>query len=171
MSRRNQIYLLAGLLAVLAAVIYFWLRPSELATVSSADEKFQPLNVENPSLRLDLLERIRKLDYSGTHRNIFSASRPAPPPAETKKDQPQVPPPPPPLQVPFKFYGYATDPLTGKRRAFFTNGEEVFIAAEGEMLQNQYRVLRIGNTTVDVEEVSSGRRTTLTLEQAPGPQG
>jgi len=35
------------------------------------------------------------------------------------------------------------------------------------MLQNRFRLLRIGNATADFEEIQSGKRATLLLEQ-PG---
>lgn len=171
MSRRNQIIVLGVLLVILAVILYHsWSGPSPLPAISAAEVKYQPLSVENPSLRLDLLEHIRKFEYSGRHRNIFSASLPPPPPPKvdpTKAAQ-ATPPGPPPLDVPVKFFGYAADPQTGYRRAFFTNGEDVFIVAEGETLLNRFRLLRIGNTTAEVEEIASGRRATLALEE-PGP--
>ncbi len=171
MSRRTQAIALAALLVVLAIVVYFnWRKAPESVVVSSADEKFQPLPLENPSLRLDMLERIRRLEYKGTHRNIFSATLP-PPPApkvDPKKTGPAGPPPVEPLAVPAKFFGYASDPQGGHRRAFFSNGEDVFIVAEGEMLLNRFRLVRIGNTTAEVEEIASGRRATLALEET-GP--
>jgi hypothetical protein len=68
----------------------------------------------------------------------------------------------------YKFYGMVIDPKTQKKRAFFTNGEDVFILSEGEILQNKFRLLRFGNTNADVEEISSGRRKTVPLEQPPG---
>ena len=167
MSRRTQIYVMVALLAVLALVLrYNRTRAPEL-TIFSADEKFRPLEVENPSLRLDLLERIHKLEYAGTHRNIFSASAPPPPPPVVTKNGPQIPPPPPPLEVPAKFFGYVCNPNTGKRRAFFISGEEVYIVSEGETLHSRFRLLRIGNTTAEFEEIGSGRRATLTLEERP----
>ena len=171
MSRRTQVYVFLGLLAVLAvALLRNVVTAPEITNVLLADEKFAPLAVENPSLRLDKLERIRKLEYAGTGRDIFNAAPPPPP----VKPQPVVttqtsPPPPPdlPLQLPFKFYGYASDPQTGKRRAFFTNGEDIWIAAEGETILGRFRLLRIGNTTAELEETASSKRVTLQLEQAP----
>ena len=168
MSRRNQMIALVVLLAILAMVLYRnWSGPSSIPVISAADGKYQPLSVENPSLRLDRLERIRKFEYTGRHRNIFSASLPPPPPpkVEPGKTGPATPPP---LEVPVKFFGYAADPQSGRRRAFFTNGEDVFIVAEGETLLSRFRLMHIGNTTADVEEIASGRRATLVLEE---PQG
>ena len=167
MSRRAQTIVLAALLAVLGIVLYFNLRKApETVTVSSPDEKFQPLPLENPSLRLDMLERIRRLEYKGTHRNIFSASAPPlPPKVDPKKTGPPGPPPVEPITVPAKFFGYASDPQGGHRRAFFSNGEDVFVVAEGETLLNRFRLVRIGNTTAEVEEIASGRHATLVLEE------
>ncbi len=172
MSRRTQIIVFALLVVILALVLYRTWSGSSSAVppTSSADVKYQPLPVENPSLRLDMLERIRKFEYSGRHRNIFSASLPPPPPPNVKPGKAgSMPPPlPPPLEVPVKFFGYVADLRTGLRRAFFTNGEDVFIVAEGEVLLSRFRLLRIGNNTADVEEVASGRRATLAMEE-PGP--
>ncbi len=174
MSGRTQIIVFAVLLAILAVILYrSWSSSSPvLPATSAADGKYQPLAVENPSLRLDMLERIRKFEYSGRHRNIFSASLPPPPAPKVQsgKTGPRPPSPPPPLEVPVKFFGYVSDPQTGLRRAFFTNGEDVFIVAEGETLLSRFRLLRIGNHTADVEEIASGRRATLVLEeQGPPP--
>jgi hypothetical protein len=73
------------------------------------------------------------------------------------------------VQVDVKFYGYIDDPRTGARRAFFTNGEDIFIAGIGDMLENRLRVTKIGNDTVELMEVSSSRRTTIPIEQDAHP--
>ncbi|MBI1749900.1 MAG: hypothetical protein HY234_06855 [Acidobacteria bacterium] len=169
MTQRFQLYLLLVLVTVLAGVtLYNWNRSPELVAVFGGDEKFEPLSVENPFLRLDKLERIRKLEYNGSRRSIFTAQLPPPPhPVVAKNDTPAAQLPEPPLTLPVKFFGYATDPNSGRKRAFFTNGEDVFILSEGETLQNRFRLLRIGNTSADFEEMQSGKRATLPLEQ-PG---
>lgn len=172
MLRRNQIIVLLVLAVVLAGVLYFQLRrPSVGTSTLAADFKVDPLPVENPLLRRDLLGRIRRFEYSGQHRNIFTGE--VPPEERPRQDVKQVapdntPPPPPPLVVPAKFFGYVADSRTGFRRAFFSDGEEVYILAEGEILMSRFRLLRITNTSADMEEISSGRRTTLVLEE-PGP--
>lgn len=168
MTQRFQRYLLGALLVLLAGMaLYNWNQSPELVGVFAGSEKFEPLSVENPFLRLDKLERIRKLDYKGSRRSIFTAEAPPPPAPVVRKDDALKTPPEPPLTLPVKFFGYATDPNSGKKRAFFTNGEDVFILSEGEMLQNRFRLLRIGNATADFEEIQSGKRATLPLEQ-PG---
>jgi hypothetical protein len=175
MKPRTQVYVLVGLLAVLTAVVYYWFQEgSPLPIALGGDEKFVAMDVKDPALRLDRLERIRKLAYPGMRRNIFSPELPPPPapPAPTPTSQPpgpSLPPPPPALEIPFKFYGLAVDPRSGKRRAFFTNGEDIFIASEGDTLLTRYLLLRIGNSSADFEEVGTGRQATLSLEQTPQP--
>jgi hypothetical protein len=165
MSMRTQKVVLAVLLAALAVVAYRNLRPSN-AAMSDLPETVavQPLKIENPSLHLARLDSIRKLEYKGTHRNIFVAA-PLPPPPEAKKEEARQigPPPPPPLNVPLTFFGMEIDPRSGTRRAFFTNGDDVYIAKAGQVLLNHFRVMQIGNNTAELEEISSGRRATLTM--------
>jgi hypothetical protein len=175
-KKQKRITLLAGLGVLLLYIIYVSNRPSEIAqVVSSADEKFRPIAVENPALKLELLERLKKLQYQGSHRNIFSSVAPpaasavpppgiAPPPITT----PSGPSGPAPLVVPATFYGFVTDAQTGMRRAFFMEGENVYIIAVGEMLLGHYRLVQIGNSSVELEETSTGRRATLTMEE-PNP--
>ncbi len=175
LSRRNQIYILVALLVLFALTA--WLNRTQapaLTGVVAANQKFQPLNIEDPTLRMDLLDRIHKQEYTGTHRNIFLAELPPPPaPPVTSIPAPivpVVPAGPPPLEVSATFFGYSINPKTGRRQAFFLNGDDVFVVDEGGMLLNRFRVLKIGNNSVDVEEVSSGRRTTLRLELLPTAQ-
>ncbi|HJY87354.1 MAG TPA: hypothetical protein VKE24_11005, partial [Candidatus Acidoferrales bacterium] len=65
MSRRAQVILFVVLLVILVVAVYSsWNRQPSLAGNSAVTVSYQPLPVENPSLRLDLLERIRKLEYT-----------------------------------------------------------------------------------------------------------
>jgi hypothetical protein len=70
--------------------------------------------------------------------------------------------------LPAKFYGYGTVPNGTARRAFLTDGDEVYIVAEGDTFLSRYRILKIGNATIEFEEVSSGRQGKANLEDA-GP--
>ena len=135
------------------------------------------LNVDNPRIRLDEIERARKTEYKSSGRNPFSAIQVPPPrvvPPEKKPaapigpQLPPAPPPPPPLTLPsnVKFFGLGTVPSS--RLAFFTDGEEVYVVAEGEVLMKRFRILRIGNASVEFEEISSGRTATAPLEEQSG---
>lgn len=168
---QKETILLALLLVGIAAVYFFYFRqdsPAANFVAASTDVKFQPIGVENPALKLDELRKLHQQEYTGRHRNIFSEALPPPVnPVDARKPQPgpQLPPPPPPLTLDVKFYGYVDDPSTGQRRAFFTNGDDVYIVGIDQLLENRYRLLRVGNDSADVEEVGTGRRTTLAMVQ------
>jgi len=169
---RYEVYVLGGLLVALAFAAYSGQSRSSVFTVVNVDDaKFVPLDVPDPSLRLDLLERIQKEEYTGQHRNIFSAEPLPPSPSVLAAErqaakQPVTPAPPPPVTVPASFYGIVTDLDTGVKRACFSaNTDDVYIVPEGGTLLNQFRVVKIGNNSVEMEEMSSGRRTTLMLAQ------
>lgn len=176
MTNRRKIVLLFLLGLVLLYALYRGNRTPEIAPVVSSADDFRPIAVDNPALKLDLLDRLKKLEYGGSHRNIFSSS--APPPVTAAAPSPVIAPPmpstpaapagPAPLVIPATFYGYVTDSLTGMRRAFFMEGENVDILAVGEVLLGRYRLVQIGNSSAELEEISSGRRATLTMEE-PNP--
>jgi hypothetical protein len=171
MWKQWRVYVLTIVLLVLLTVFYLQQnRTAQLVRVFSAPAQYTPLQVPDPTLRLDLQERKRQIEYTGTHRNIFSASLPPPTAAEPVAQSPPPPPPPagpPPLTIPFTYFGYVEDPRSGRRRGAFTNGEEVWIAAEGETVMTRFRVVQLGSANAVIEEVSSGRRATLLLEQPP----
>lgn len=182
MTKRTQIYVLAGLTGLLLVVAYFYVFKTSvpgLPGVLAADTKFEPLDVQEPSLRLDQLDRLRKLEYSGSHRNIFVAGAPPPPKAVAGEAAanvrpfvgPKLPPPPPPLQIPAEFFGYASQTKSGRRVAFFTSGDDVLVVAEGDRFLNAFRLVHIGNESAEVEEVSTGRHAMVPLVQPPDQAG
>jgi hypothetical protein len=75
---------------------------------------------------------------------------------------------PPPIQPPppitLKFFGFANRPGETKK-VFLSQGEDVFIAAEGDIVDRRYRVLHISPTAVDVEDVINNNRQSLPLTQ------
>ena len=170
MSNRIKMYLFAGLVAVLALVLYFnWGRAPQLLTGTPADTRFVPLDVDSPALKSYLIEQIRKTKYEGRHDNIFvyRAPRPALNPTPVVQQQPDVPSAEQQLVPPYRFFGYVMNLPSGRRRGFFQNGDDVFIAAEGEVLQKRFRVLRISNNSAEVEELASGRRASVPMEETP----
>lgn len=178
MSRRVQIYVLVSLLVSLAWLIFrdaagMFSGSGPAPAVVAANTKFTPLDIHEPDLRLDLLEKIHNTMYEGTRRDIFSG-RPLPPPPSRMpvKSHPVDPVPvqtgPPPVQVPAQFFGYASRPGSSDRVAFFLNGDDVLIVVEGDTFLGNFRLLHIGNDSAQVEEVSTGRQTSVPLEQPPG---
>lgn len=175
MKKQTQLYVLGALVLVLVYVFFFQGRQdgSGVAGVFAYDTKFVPLNVDEPQLRLDLLKNLKKLEYTGSRRNIFSAvAQPVIPPGGPSVDKPRhpyptvtVPPPIPPPVVPGTLYGFASMKDSGKRVAFFQEGEDVLVVEEGAEFLHGFRLIKIGNDSADVEELSSGRRVTVPMTQ------
>jgi hypothetical protein len=122
----------------------------------------------DPTLRTDLLKVSEDTKYEGTGRNIFKVFVDIPKPlavVATPTPQPQGPaPPPPPPPIDLKFYGYAT-PAGGTRRIFLAQGEDVFIAREGDIVDRRYKVVRISPTAVEILDVLSNNRQSIPLNQ------
>jgi len=172
-KQKKQLAFLLGLVVIAAGV---WLWSYRRDPTGSGDPpliaKNRAQGVENPHLRLELIEQARKTEYKSSGRNIFSEVAQAPAPSG-----PKVPPSPPPLtacgfvgvgpcpeppppacKLPtnVKFFGYGVVPNGTSRRAFLTDGEgAVHVVSEGEVLMNRFRILRIGNVNLEFEEVSS----------------
>ena len=191
MKQKRQLAGLIALLIIAAGVWAWYLRRDQLGapteTVSAAPN-YRLLAVENPQIRFEEIERARKTEYKSTGRNIFSAvALPAPVSRSGSADPAKIvvntpcgvygpcpEPPPPPLTLPanMKFFGYGTGPNGASRRAFFhdTNGDDVYIVNEGQIFLNRFRILKIGNASLEFEEISSGRKGTAPLEeQTTGP--
>lgn len=163
-----------AVLVLVAAGVYLSTRnqvPGLLVT--AADGKFQALSVREPDLRLDELAKLQKLEYSGTHRNIFIATPPPPEQTAAQKAAAEASkhlirtvnlPPETPLTVPAQFFGYAFS-KSGRRVAFFSAGDDVLVVPEGDVFMNRYRVVKIGTESVDVDETTSGKHARLPILQ------
>jgi hypothetical protein len=133
----------------------------------------------DPTLKLDLLAKLRGAPMEGGSRSIFEFSQPAPPPPKVApiKPGPPVPAspkpapaaaaskpgPPPPPPIPLKFYGYVNAPRGATKRAFFADGDDIFVAGENEMIRNRYKVVRIGINSAIVEDITNNNQQTLPL--------
>ena len=51
------------------------------------------------------------------------------------------------------------------KKVFLSQGEDVFVAGEGDIVDRRYRVLHISPTSVDVEDVLNNNRQSLPLTQ------
>jgi hypothetical protein len=126
----------------------------------------------DPTLKMGAMLVTESLVYTGSGRNIFSASsvpveipkviapaRPAP--IQTVVNQPPPgPPPPPPIDL--KFFGTATSGA-GTRQAMLLHGEDVFLASAGDVVQRRYRVVSVAANSVVVEDLTNNNRQTLPL--------
>ena len=116
----------------------------------------------DPTLRLNLLASVEGVQYKGSGRNIFrgQAEAPIPQPLTPVIPKPAGPPAPPPINL--KFYGFASQPGESKK-IFLSQGDDIFIASEGDIVNRRYHILHIGVNTVEVEDVLDKRRQVLPL--------
>jgi hypothetical protein len=128
----------------------------------------------DPTLKLALL---KDSPYKGNGRNIFRmGEEPMPTPVAgarvgangqllaggpTPIPPPPTPIPPPPINL--KFYGYANKPGQPKK-VFLLEGEDIFVGIEGDIVDRHYKILHIGATSVDVEDLLNNNRQTLPLQ-------
>ena len=176
MKQRTKIALLGVLMLAAAGVFYFdsidgsmpGKRPSFMATT------YTPLPVENPALQRWKLDASRRTEYKSSGRDLFSEVLPPPLRPRVPDPVPQPPPPvpePPPPTLPanMKFFGYGTVPNGTSKRAFLSDGEEVYVVGEGDTILGRFRILRIGNASLEFEELGSGRRNSASLDEQAAP--
>jgi len=130
----------------------------------------------DPTLKLDLLARVRSVGEVGGKRSLFEFYTPPTPPVKVPPINPTPPKPaeipkpisttpvkPPPTPVPFKFFGYSGAVRDGNLRALLMEGDETIIVRAGDTVRNRWRITRIGVTTVDVEDLTAKSSQTLQI--------
>ena len=130
----------------------------------------------DPSLHMEAMRITESLVYTGSGRNIFAPGSPeapkqvkqvvipksdftarnTPPPPPI----PQGPPPPPPINL--KFFGTETN-AAGVRKAFLLNGDDVFLAGTGDIVQRKYRVIAITANSIQVEDIPNSNKQSLPM--------
>lgn len=153
---------------------------------ADAVENLDPMNID-PTLRVDLLEQVRAVPFDGVSRNLFQFG-------VSKKKKPEVKPPSaeqlatvrkrmqaaaqaktvaagtsspakrkaPPIKL--KYYGFANEPGNPRKRAFLLDGEEVLIGAEGDVFKKRYKIIKIGASSIVVEDLQFSDQQNLKLE-------
>ena len=133
----------------------------------------------DPTLRVDLLAKVRGVEYQTVDRNLFQfaapkpkvapqqaeAVKPAPPPKPISNDPAAPPPKAPPPPITLKYFGYANRPGDARRRALLMDGEEIFIAVEGQLIKKRYKVVRIGVNSIVMEDMEFQSQQTLPLQE------
>jgi hypothetical protein len=181
MKQKKQIIVLVVLMVIAALVWSFeWQKQTPATQTANFIQDYKPLGENNPGIHWGLLERAQKTEYKSSGRNPFSVI--APPPTEDPKKPrphpPQGPPappstPPPPTQAflppNLKYFGFGAVPIGTPPRAFFTDGELIYIVTEGDTLLGRYRILKVGNSNLEFQEISSGLHGTTPLEEQAAP--
>jgi hypothetical protein len=142
----------------------------------------------DPTIRWDLLAKVQNIEVGPAGRNLFQfGTAPAigsalvtklPAVKQIAMNGPPVPPsspvpsgPPPPPQAPpmtFKYYGYKISKSDGHKAAFLLDGDDILIAGENDTVKRHYRVVKIGNSSITIEDVDFKSTQTLPIQETVG---
>jgi hypothetical protein len=128
----------------------------------------------DPTVNFSKLAQTEGVEYSGTGRNIFSASS-APvvrieTPAKSAREThgpgapvvaPYVAPKPPAIDL--KYFGYA-QAKDRSMRGFFMHGDDVFLAKPGDIVNHRYKVGALLPGSAQVTDLSYNNTQTLQLQ-------
>jgi len=125
----------------------------------------------DPTLRLQLLDRVRNVAPVAGLRNIFEGPgqampvnlppipkvgkmQPKPPIEIAKNTAPPPPPAPPPFSIPLKYYGFAKP--SGKaadgNRGLFLDGDNILMGGEGDVLEKRYLIVALTPNSARLED-------------------
>ena len=149
-------------------------QPTAPAAIASKGKTTPAAESLDPRLHLDLLANSESVVYEGAGKNIFRAAPdmviPEVKVSPLLSKHPEFPqtvvtsgsPPPPTIHL--KFFGYSSG--KGERpKAFLSQGDDVWVAQEGDVVNRQYRVVRITPTAVEVEDLLNNNRQSIRLSQ------
>lgn len=128
--------------------------------------------VFDPTLRTDLLRKVATVRVQHVERSLFDfytppvisqtvilvGPEPPPPPPP-----PIVPPPPPP--IPLRFFGNTLQARGAAKRVFCVMNDQVLIPLEGEVVQRRYKIQRILQASVLVEDLENHHEQTLPIDK------
>jgi hypothetical protein len=169
-------------LAILAAIMVTWTlmpsgstpssQPAPAAASAPRTAAAQPSESLDPRLRMDLLASSEEVKYEGKGKNIFRiAAEPVVVPKvavspllaqQQEARKVYIPPPPPPINL--KFFGI-TNTKGERPKAFLSQGEDVWIAHEGDVVNRHYKIVRISPNAVEVEDLLNNNRQNIPLTQ------
>ncbi|ADV83794.1 hypothetical protein [Terriglobus saanensis] len=126
----------------------------------------------DPTLHMEAMLLTESLEYTGNGRNIFSPN--SAPLAVIPKAIASArtgaaavsapvftgPPPPPPIDL--RFFGVATK-ADGSRQAFLLRGDDVFLAAQGDIVSRRYQLKSISPNSIEVTDLQNNNTQRLPL--------
>jgi hypothetical protein len=128
----------------------------------------------DPTLDESAMLRTEGLVYAGTGRNIFSMTsvaaavalpkvvpNPRPGPVVQQPVVQQGPPPLPPINL--KFFG-TEQRSNAPLQAFLSHGDDIYLASQGDIVARIYKILKITERNIQVEDLSNQNTQTLPLQ-------
>ena len=177
-----KLYLAAALMVIAISMIVRVYRSGghsaqqSPAAALSGREAAAAVQLQDPRLHLDILQSAEAVTYSGAGNNIFRERGDAEiPPVKVspllhkpkaaqpaQNTPPPGPPPPPPINL--VFFGYST--RKGERpRVFLSQGDNIWIAHEGDVVDRHYKILRVTPNEIEVEDLLTNNRQSIRLKQ------
>jgi hypothetical protein len=187
-ASKRQMQLLIGLGAVLALLVVYQVWPMMMGGAPPAARNRAASPTAAPARAAqkgatDRLEDVRlaKLEQEwpapgDTRRNPFTMAPAPPPPSATPSASskpvdegpppppvPTGPPPPPPIPpITLKFIGVISSDSIGKI-AGLSDGKFVYRGREGQTIEGRYRIVKIGEESIQIEYVNGTGRQTIRL--------
>lgn len=189
-GNKRQRVVLGALLAVLVAVTVWQLQPSGSSPApANGRAKAGPVPrrgqdtapVDPVDVTLERLEASGpQPDEGGRSPFRFGAAAPVAPDPDEKSPSarptgpgtpgpvmpvvPTGPPPPPPAPpIPFKFIGIVSSASTGGKVAVLSDGKFVYHGREGDIIDGRFRVVHIGEESIQMEYFDGRGRQTIRL--------
>jgi hypothetical protein len=139
----------------------------------------------DPTLHLDLLSRLQAVEQTPSTRSLFEIGVIAPPPSTapplkgpTIMPRPLPGPPPgavstpapPPVNIPLRYYGFVRPAEVGRTNSgLFLEGDNVLVAAEGQVVKQRFLIVELTPTSARVEDVQLHQGQTLPVVPVANP--
>jgi len=174
MKEKRKLAWLLALLGILAVVNYYF-RPfasgaSVPQAVTGADSGDAGWTIPDATFDTALLEPQNRMGSGEVTRNIFEYEQGRPesvirgtPKQTSEPPRPSAPAPPP--KPPLQFFGFAESSSSDQQRVFLTDGENIFVARQGELVLERFRVVGVDQKSVQIEDTRGQQRWVLPLQQ------
>jgi hypothetical protein len=130
-----------------------------------SDKTGSDSSVLDPTIRYAQLQIIENERYQGSGRNLF---RDEAAPIRGEHSPAPLPPPPTPVpaaaapQIALRLFGFVSL-LDLPSKGCFGDGDDVFVAGEGQIVNRRYRILKVKTNSVEVEDLIEHSKHTLSL--------